>query len=85
MPFVYIVQCSDGSFYTGSAKDVARRLAQHNAGRGGRYTAGRRPVTLVWQQEVATWREALQLERAIKRLKREEKWAITQCATASCV
>jgi len=44
LAFVYIVRCADGTFYTGWSTDVVKRVAQHNAGRGGRYTRLRRPV-----------------------------------------
>lgn len=76
MPFVYILRCADGSLYTGIAKDVQRRLKQHQAGRGGKYTATHRPVELIWQREVETWRDAMQTERAIKKLPRERKLAL---------
>ncbi|MGC8780670.1 MAG: GIY-YIG nuclease family protein, partial [Anaerolineae bacterium] len=52
MPFVYVVRCADGTYYTGWTTDLARRIAQHNAGRGGAYTRSRRPVTLVYREEV---------------------------------
>ena len=73
VPFVYILRCGDGSLYTGIAKDLQRRLKQHQAGRGGKYTATHVPVVLVWQREVETWRDAMQTERAIKRLPRNKK------------
>lgn len=76
MPYVYILRCADDSLYTGIAKDTEARLRAHQAGRGGRYTRARRPVTLAWCCEVATWREALRLERAIKRLPRAKKLAL---------
>jgi len=49
---VYMVQCIDGSLYTGIATDVNRRVAEHNAGQGARYTRGRGPVTLVYSEAV---------------------------------
>jgi putative endonuclease len=73
MPYVYILRCADGSLYTGIAKDVERRVKQHQAGRGGRYTAAHRPVELIWRREVDTWHEAMLWERTIKKLSREEK------------
>ncbi len=73
MPFVYIVRCADGSYYTGWAIDVTRRVAQHNAGRGARYTRMRGPVTLVYQEEVPDRRTAMQRELTIKRYPRERK------------
>jgi putative endonuclease len=73
LPYVYIVRCADGTFYTGWTADVARRVASHNAGRGGRYTRTRRPVTLVYQEEVADRSTAMRREAEIKRMDRREK------------
>lgn len=76
MPFVYIVRCADGSLYTGYALDVAQRCAAHNDGRGAKYTAGRRPVMLVYQEEHATVSDALRREAALKKLPRAAKEAL---------
>ncbi|MEX2271187.1 MAG: GIY-YIG nuclease family protein [Vicinamibacterales bacterium] len=76
MPTVYIVRCADGTFYTGYAMDLAQRCAAHNEGRGARYTAGRRPVTLVYSEPCASVGEALRREHALKRLKRAGKAAL---------
>jgi len=73
MPFVYILRCRDGSFYTGAAKDLVARVRRHEAGRASRYTRARRPVTLVWSRRVRTWGAALREELRIKRLRRSEK------------
>ena len=73
MPFVYIVRCADDTLYTGWTTDVARRVAQHNAGRGARYTRMHRPVTLVYQEEVPDRSAAMRRERAIKKLDRARK------------
>jgi putative endonuclease len=73
MPFVYILRCSDGSLYTGAAKDLARRLAEHAAGRASRYTRARRPVALVWSRRVRSWSLALKDEHRIKQLRRSAK------------
>ena len=73
MPFVYIVLCADGTYYTGWAADVTRRVAAHNAGRGGRYTRTRRPVILVYQEAVPDRGSAMRREVAIKRYGREQK------------
>jgi len=67
---VYLVRCADGSLYTGVATDVARRVAQHNAGTGARYTRSRRPVTLVHQEPAADRPAALRREHALKQLPR---------------
>lgn len=76
MPFAYILRCRDGSLYAGAAKDILRRVGQHQAGTASRYTRARRPVTLVWFRRVRTWRRALQVERQIKQLTRGEKLAL---------
>lgn len=73
MPFVYILRCRDGSLYTGVTTDLARRVAEHAAGRGARYTWGRLPVTLVWSRRMALWSRALGEEYRIKRLPRAAK------------
>ena len=71
--FVYILQCSDTTLYTGWTTDIAARIKAHSEGKGARYTKGRGPLTLVFQQETETKRDALKLEAYIKRLKRSEK------------
>jgi predicted GIY-YIG superfamily endonuclease len=76
MPFVYILRCGDGSLYTGVAKDVEKRLAQHRAGRASRYTRARLPVALVWSREVESWSAALREELRIKSLPRNRKEAL---------
>ena len=73
MPFVYILRCADGTFYTGYAMDLDQRCAAHNAGRGARYTAGRRPVEIVYAESCDTVGAALKREHAIKRLSRAAK------------
>lgn len=73
MPFVYIVRCADGTFYTGWTTDLDRRVAQHNAGRGARYTRQHRPVTLVYSEELPDRRSAMRRELAIKRYDRSRK------------
>jgi putative endonuclease len=73
VPFVYILRCGDGSFYTGATRNVQARLRQHRAGRASRYTRAHLPVTLAWSKRVRTWRQALREERRIKRLRRADK------------
>lgn len=72
---LYIVECADGTLYTGIATDIGRRLEQHNGlkPKGARYTASRRPVTLVYEALFATRSEALKEEIRLKRLSRSEK------------
>lgn len=71
--FVYIVKCSDDTYYTGYTTDIEQRIQTHNAGKGAKYTKSRRPVSLVYQEAFATKSEALQREYAIKQLSRKEK------------
>jgi putative endonuclease len=81
MPYVYVLRCRDGSLYTGIAKDLPRRLAEHARGRASRYTRARLPVTLVWSRRVRTWRRALQEEHRLKTLSRREKEALVAAPT----
>ena len=71
--WVYILRCADGTLYTGATNDLDRRLAAHNAGRGAKYTRARRPVALVYREEAADRRAALQREAALKKLTRAAK------------
>jgi putative endonuclease len=73
MPFVYIVECADGSLYTGWAMDVEKRVEAHNAGRGARYTRMNGPVRLVYCEECESRAVAQKLELAIKKLPRAKK------------
>jgi putative endonuclease len=68
-----MVRCADGTFYTGWALDVQARVEAHNLGRGAKYTAGRRPVTLVYAEICDSRSTALRRERALKRLSRAQK------------
>ena len=65
---VYIVRCADQTLYTGIARDLCQRIAQHNAGKGAAYTRARRPVVLVHQEAAPDRGAALRREAAIKRL-----------------
>ena len=73
---VYLVLCNDGTLYCGISPDVERRLQQHNAGKGARYTCGRRPVRLVWFSPEVTKSEALRWETQIKKFSRYKKWLL---------
>lgn len=70
---VYIVRCSDGSYYTGYSPDLKRRIALHNAGRGAKYTRARRPVKLVWSRKFRYFKTAIKAEVAVKKLNRAQK------------
>lgn len=76
--FVYIVRCADGTLYTGCAKDPHQRLELHNAGRGARYTSGRRPVRLVYLEECPAQGDALRRERELKGWTRRRKEALVR-------
>jgi putative endonuclease len=79
MPWqVYILRCGDGSLYTGIARDAAKRLAQHRAGKGARYTRGRGPLEMVYLEEAPSHGEALRREAGIRRLGRAGKEALIQ-------
>ncbi len=71
--YVYILRCGDGTLYTGITDNIPRRLAAHQAGRGAKYTRGRGPLKLVYQEEVPDKPAALRREIEIKRMKRAEK------------
>ena len=72
---VYIVRCSDDTLYTGIAKDVEKRIAEHNSGNlpGAKYTRSRGPVELVYQEQVSTRSEAVRREIEIKKLNKKQK------------
>ena len=74
--FVYMLRCGDGSLYTGATDDVARRLAVHQRGKGGRYTRSHLPVSLAYWEELPDRSAALRREAEIKRLSRTEKLAL---------
>ena len=71
--YVYVVECADGSFYTGYTTDVERRVTEHNAGAGAKYTRGRTPETLRHVESFDSRSAALSREHAIKSLSRAEK------------
>lgn len=74
--YVYIVECRDGTLYTGVTNDLEARLAAHNAGRGARYTRSRSPVRLVWSKRARGRSAALRREHAIKGMSRDGKLRI---------
>jgi putative endonuclease len=78
---VYIVECADGTYYTGITVDVARRVAEHNGagpGAGAKYTAARRPVKLVYQEAAADKSSASSREYNIRKLSRTTKTALAK-------
>jgi predicted GIY-YIG superfamily endonuclease len=70
---VYILRCSDGSFYTGATNDLEKRIREHNRGTASKYTRSRRPVTLMAVSIDMNKSEALRLEIKIKRLPKTRK------------
>lgn len=76
--WVYLLRCGDGSYYAGHTDDLAARMAQHETGALGGYTATRKPVKLVWNQEVSTREEALAAELRIKGWSRAKKEALIE-------
>ena len=75
---LYILRCKDGTLYTGITDDLARRLAQHRAGKGAKYTRGRAPLTLAYQEPCENHSQALRREIEIKRLSRTEKLTLIE-------
>ena len=71
--YVYILQCSDNTLYTGITNNLDRRLKAHNAGTASKYTRGRRPVVMVYQETAETKSNALRREIQIKSLSRQQK------------
>ena len=81
--YAYIVQCADGTYYTGWTCDVERRLAMHNHGRGAAYTRMRRPVQLVYAERLPSRAEAMRREQGLKRLSRADKALLIRRAQCS--
>lgn len=70
---LYIIQCGDGSLYTGITTDVKRRLAAHRENRGAKYLRGRGPLSLVFAKKIGSRGRALKVERRIKKLPKHKK------------
>lgn len=71
--YVYMLECSDHTIYTGITKDLDVRVAAHNSGKGAKYTRGRTPVTLKAEWEFGSRSEASEIEYALKKLSKEQK------------
>lgn len=71
--YTYILECADGTLYTGWTNDIEKRLKAHNSGKGAKYTRGRTPVKLVHLEEYETAEKAMSREYAIKKMSRAEK------------
>src|SRR6476469_9675870 len=77
MPFyVYILECCDGTYYTGHTDNLDQRMAQHGRGEGAKYTARRLPLKLVWTADFQTRTEAFELERRLHGWSRAKKEAL---------
>ncbi len=77
--FIYILKCNDDTLYTGIAKDVHKRLQEHNeSDKGAKYTKARRPVELIYTEEAPDRSSASKREYAIKKLSREKKLELIQ-------
>ena len=70
---VYMLLCADGTLYTGITNNLEKRLEAHNLGKGAKYTKGRSPVTIIYQEDSLTRSEALKRESQMKKLSRKEK------------
>jgi len=73
MWFVYVLLCSDGSFYVGYSDNVKKRFLDHQKGKGGRYTRSHKPIRIVYSEQLDTKSEALKREFEIKSWSREKK------------
>lgn len=71
--FVYVLRCRDGSLYTGSTRDLKKRMERHSNGRGSKYVRSRLPFRLVHFEEAGTLSEAMKRENQIKGMSRSEK------------
>lgn len=85
MWFIYIVECSDCSLYTGITNDLEQRMAAHRAGKGAKYTKPRRPLTLRYTEAVDSREDALRREAAIKALDRATKLTLIAAYTQHSV
>jgi len=73
MYYVYILECNDGTLYTGYTTDIKRRVMEHNEGKASKYTRSRLPVHCVYSEEYRDKSQALKREQAIKKLSRPQK------------
>jgi len=71
--YVYMLECADGTLYTGWTNDLEKRIVSHNAGAGAKYTRARLPVKMIWHEECADKSAALKREMEIKKMPRSKK------------
>jgi predicted GIY-YIG superfamily endonuclease len=76
--YLYILRCADGTLYTGITPDVEKRLEAHRSGKGAKYTRGRSPLELVYQETCGSHSDALKREAAVKKLSRTQKESLIQ-------
>ena len=76
--FIYILECSDGTYYTGSTRDLERRIQQHQAGEGAKYTKKRLPVKLIYSEEFDRIDAAFYREKQIQSWSRKKKEALIE-------
>jgi len=81
--YVYILRCADDTLYTGYTTDPERRLREHNAGTGAKYTRGRTPVEIVYREAYDSRSAAMRREYEIKQLRRSEKVGLIDTGTAT--
>ncbi len=74
--YIYILECSDGTYYTGWTNNLESRINAHNSGKGAKYTRGRTPVEIIYKEEFDTKSEALKREIEIKKLSRAKKYEL---------
>ena len=79
--YLYILQCGDGSLYTGITTDISRRLDAHRRGKGAKYTRGRGPLELVYQEQCGSHTDALKRELEVKAMTRAQKEQLIQTGT----
>jgi len=78
MYFVYLLECGDGSIYTGITTDVARRFSEHKSGKGGHYTAAHRAVKIIYTEKLPDRARASRREAEIKNWPRKKKLALVK-------
>ena len=78
MPFVYMLECRDRSFYVGSTWDLERRVSEHNLGLGAKYTQRRKPVRLVWHAFYDSIAEAYAMEKRVQGWRRQKRQALIE-------
>ena len=83
MNYTYILECSDGTYYTGWTNDLEKRIKTHNEGSGGKYTRSRLPVKLVYYETFDTRQDAMSREWHIKKLSRIEKQRLISRCTVN--